>query len=107
MNTKNYLTPTKKYKSLVSSSHSIFRLVNSTYELKDLISRLAKLICQIFNTQNCTILLLDPTKRYSVLKCLISNKKRSIIEQRLKISNGIEKKILKKHSVIRKDNLLG
>lgn len=107
MNTKNYLTPTRKYKSLVSSGHSIFRLVNSTYELRDLISRLTKLICQIFNAQNCTILLLDPTKKYSVLKCIISNKKRSLIEQKQKISNGIEKRILKRLCVIRKDNLLG
>lgn len=67
---------------------------------------MAKLICQIFNAQNCTILLLDPTNRYSILKCLISNKKRSIIEKKLKISNGIEKKIIKRLSAIRKDNLL-
>ena len=107
MNTKNYLTPTKKYKSLVSSSHSIFRLVNSTYELKDLISRLTKLICQIFNAQSCTILLLDQTNKYSILKCLINNKKRYILEQKLKITNGIEKRILKGLSAIRKNNLLG
>ena len=107
MNTKNYLTPTKKYKSLVSTSHSIFRLVNSTYELKDLVSRLSKLICQIFNARDCTILLLDQTKKYSALKCVVFGKKRNIIEKRIKISNGIEKRILKKLCAIRKDGILG
>ena len=107
MNTKNYLTPTKKYKSLVSASHSIFRLVNSTYELKDLASRLAKLICQIFNAQECTILLLDEAKKYSALKCVITHKKRLIIDKRLKITNRIEKLILKKLSVVKKGNVLG
>lgn len=107
MNTKNYLTPTKKYKSLVSATHSIFRLVNSTYELKDLASRLAKLICQIFNSTNCTIILLDHTKKYSALKCVIENKKRHIIDKRIKVYNGVEKKILKKPSIIRKDGILG
>lgn len=107
MNTKNYLTPTKKYRSLVSASHSIFRLVNSTYELNDLVSRLAKLICQIFDSQNCTILLLDQAKKYSALKCVITHKKRFIIDKKIKITNRIEKRILKKLSAVKKGNVLG
>ncbi|HTZ11347.1 MAG TPA: HD domain-containing phosphohydrolase [Candidatus Margulisiibacteriota bacterium] len=106
MNTKNYLTPTKKYKSLISAIHSIYRLVNSTYELKDLISRLSRLICQIFNSQYCQIMLLDSTKKYSTLKCQISNKKKLIFDKKQKISNGLEKKILRTLSAIRKDNTL-
>ena len=107
MNTKNYLTPTKRYKALISSIHSIYRLVNSTYELKDLVARLARLICQIFHAQYCLILLLDPTKKYSVLKCLISDRKKYIIDKKTKISNRIEKRILKSLSSVRQDNLLG
>jgi len=107
MNTKNYLTPTKKYKSLISASHSIYRLVNSTYEVKDLISRLSRLICQIFHTPYCLILLLDSTKKYSVLKCLMSDRKKYIIDKKIKISSGIEKRIIKKLSSIRQDSLLG
>lgn len=107
MKTKTYLTPTKRYKSLISSSHSIYRLVNSTYELKDLIVRLARLICQLFNAQYCLIALLDPTKKYSVLKCLISDRKKYIIDKKIMISNRIEKRILNKLSSIRRDNLLG
>lgn len=107
MNTKNYLTPTKKYKSLLSASHSIYRLVNSTFELKDLISRLSRLICQIFHASYCSILLLDAAQKYSILKCLISDRKKYIIDKKLKISNRIEKKILKRLSSVRRDNLLG
>jgi len=107
MNTKNYLTPTKKYKSLVSASHSIYRLVNSTYELKDLVSRLSRLICQIFHAPYCLIILLDAAQKYSMLKCLISDRKKYIIDKKVKISNGIEKRILKKLSSVRYDNVLG
>ena len=107
MNTKNYLTPTKKYKSLISSIHSVFRLVNSTYELKNLVSRLAKLLCQIFNARCCLILLLDPTKKYSLLKCQVSERKRYLIDKKTKLSNGIEKRILKTLASIRRDNVLG
>jgi putative nucleotidyltransferase with HDIG domain len=107
MNTKSYLTPTKKYKSLISSMHSIYRLINSTYELKDLVSRLSRLIFQIFNAQYCLILLLDPSKKYSFLKCMISDSKKYIIDKRLKISNRLERRIIKKLSSIKRGNILG
>lgn len=107
MNTKNYLTPTKKYKTLISAIHSIYRLVNSTFELKDLISRLTRLICQIFNTKHCTILLLDQTKKYSLLKCIIIEKKKYILDKKTKISSRIENKIIKTSSSIREKYLLG
>jgi putative nucleotidyltransferase with HDIG domain len=107
MNTKNYLTHTKKYKTLISSIHSIYRLVNSTYELKDLISRLSRLICQIFNSQYCQVLLLDNSKKYSILKCITNKKKRYIFDKKTPLSSRVEKRITKNLSCIRKGNLLG
>ncbi len=107
MNTKSYLTPTRKYNTLISCIHSIYRLVNSTYELKDLIPRLARLIAQIFNARECMILLLDSTRRYSIFKCQLSDKKKHIIDKKLKITNRQEKKILKDLSSIRKGTFLG
>ncbi|MBM3250180.1 MAG: HD domain-containing protein [Candidatus Omnitrophica bacterium] len=107
MNTKSYLTPTKKYKFLISSAHSIFRLVNSTYELKELVSRLSRLICQIFRAHFCLILLLDNTKKYSVLKCIISGKKKHVIDHRQSLSNREERRILKSTGSIRQNHMLG
>jgi len=106
MNTKNYLTHTKRYKTLISAIHSIYRLVNSTFETKDLILRLARLTCQIFNARYCLILLLDPTKKYSVLKCQINNDKRCVIDKKRKISSAMEKRIIKTLVSIRHDKLL-
>src|SRR3989338_8090253 len=107
MNTKSYLTPTKKYKTLISAIHAIYRLVNSTFELRDLVIRLARLICQMFNSQYCLITLLDITKEHSLLRCLVIGKKKYIIDKKNTISNRIEKRIIKKLSAIRQDNLLG
>lgn len=107
MNIKSCLTPTKKYKTLISSIHSIYRLVNSTYELKELVSRLSRLICQIFNAQYCLILLLDPTNKHSILKCVVSDKKKYIIDKKTRITDRLEKRMLKKLSAIRQDDLLG
>jgi len=106
MNIKSYLTPTKKYKSLISSIHSIYRLVNSTYELNDLLSRLTRLIYQIFNASNCQIILLDQSKTHSIYKCLIIGKKRFVIDKRAKITGAMERNILKTLTSVRRNNLL-
>jgi len=106
MNTKNYFTPTKKYKILTSSIHSIYRLINSTYEVKDLVSRMSKLICQIFNAKYCSILLLDLTKKYSVFKCTVNGKGKYITDKKIKISDSLEKRIINKASAVKKDCLL-
>ncbi|MDP2904964.1 MAG: HD domain-containing phosphohydrolase [Candidatus Omnitrophota bacterium] len=107
MNTKNYLTPTKKYKFLVSSIHSVYRVVNSTYELKDLISRLARLLCQVFDANYCVISLIDNNKKSSVFRCQVNEKKRNIIDKKIKITNNIEKKILRTLATFRQHQTLG
>ena len=106
MNIKNYLPPTKRYRRLISSIHSIYRLVNSTYDLKDLISRLTKLVSQILSSDYCLIIMLDSTKKYSILKCSVNDKKRFISDKKLLITNRIEKRILRTSSVIRRGNFL-
>lgn len=106
MNTKNYLPPTKRYKILVSSIHAIYRLINSTYDLKDLVGRLTKLVAQILNSDYCMITLLDATKKYSILRSSINNKRRFITDKKNKITYRIEKRILKNSSVVRRPNLI-
>jgi len=106
MNTKNYLTPTKKYKNLISTIHSIYRLVNSTYELVDLIPRLARLIIQILNADYCQITMLDPAKKYSLLRCVISGKNKFCTDQKIRIVNQVEKRIIRTSSVVIRRNLI-
>lgn len=107
MSTKNYLPHTKKYKILMSAIHSVYRLINSTYELNELVSRLTRLVSQIFDAQYCLIILLDPSKKYSVFKCFVSGRKRIITNKKAVIANRIEKRIIKTISFIKKSHLLG
>jgi len=106
MNIKNYLSPTRKYKTLISSIHSIYRLVNSTFELKDLIIRFCRLICQIFNARYCSITILDHNKKHSILKVLVSNRKKVVIDHKGVISSGLEKMIIRNARSVRRDRLL-
>jgi HD-GYP domain-containing protein (c-di-GMP phosphodiesterase class II) len=87
--------------------HSIYRLLNSTYEVNELISRMARLFCQFFNAQYCLVVLLDPNKKYSSIKCVINDNKKALVYKKTKISGRIEEKIIKSSSAVRKGNLLG
>lgn len=107
MNIKNYLTPTKKYKTLISAIHSVYRLVNSTFELKELMCRLSKLVCQIFSARYCQIILLDASKKYSNFQCCTIDNKRKRNDKRNKISGRLEKKIVKTLCSIKQGHLLG
>jgi hypothetical protein len=61
----------------MSAVHGIYRLGNSTFELKDMVARLSRLICQIFDGRYCLIVLLDSTKKFSTHKCVVSGKKKT------------------------------
>ncbi|MCM8779769.1 MAG: HD domain-containing protein [Candidatus Omnitrophica bacterium] len=101
MSTKSYLTLTKKYKTVVSGIHSVYRLVISTFNLQDLIMRLSKTLCQVFNAQYCTIMLVDQARTHSILKCTIKKKKITLTEKRLPILNKIERNIIRTATTLR------
>jgi len=106
MNIKSYSSPTKKYKTSLSLIHNIYRLVNSTFELKDLVVRFCRLIYQAFNSRYCLIIILDHNKKYSILKALFSSRKKYVISNKCIISNSLEKKIIRTTRSIRRDRLL-
>jgi len=50
--------------------------------------------------------MLEPSKKYSILRCFVSSKKRSVSDKKAKITDTIEKRILRTSSVVRKGHLL-
>ncbi|MDD5005621.1 MAG: HD domain-containing protein [Candidatus Omnitrophica bacterium] len=106
MNTKNYLTHTKKYKAIISSLHTIYRLINSTFEIKDFLVRLTKLFCQIIKADSGSIVIIEPNKDYALYRTKVDKKHSIIIEKKTKIKNRLEKRIIKKSSFLHMKNLL-
>ena len=106
MNTKNYSTPTKKYKRLVLAVHSIYRLLTSTFELRDFMIRFTRLVSQMFGAQYSMVLLLDTSKKYSVFRCTVSGKEKFISEAKQRIKSTLEKKIINTAQTVKKDRLL-
>lgn len=109
MNTKNYSSLTKKYRSLICALHAIYRLINTTYDVSDLIIRLTKLLSQIFKTSKCTIALLGSPKNkhfVSSYMCSFVNNKRIIKSKKTLIKDKFQINILKTSSAVLKNNLI-
>jgi len=111
MSTKSYLILTRKYKTLLSALHSVYRLIHSSYELTDLVSKLTKLLAQIFRADNCTFTLLDKPKkkqayRRIVLRCALSGSKRHISNKRVAVKSKVNTHIIATGTSIKKDALL-
>jgi putative nucleotidyltransferase with HDIG domain len=81
-------------------------LINSTFELKDLVFRLANLIRQILHVDYCRLIILDSSKVYSICDCTVSKKKRNIIERKSKIHDKLAKRVIKNVSSISRERLL-
>ena len=103
---KNSLIHIQRYKRLLSCTHSLYRLLISAFNLHDLISGLARLICQVLQIRYCSITLLEPNKKTASLRCVLSHKKKYTIEEKVKIVNRLEKRIIRTSSILLKKNTL-
>jgi len=107
MNTKNYLTPTRRYKLLISATHSVFRLINSTFDHMNLVMRLTRLIAQIFHADYCSLMLLDPSQKYCILKFRVSKNSKQVVEKKAKIKDRLSCRIIRTLQAVKKERLLG
>ncbi len=108
MSTRKSLTHTKKYKLALSTIHTIYRLINSTWNLKEFLLKSALLIVQIFSAHKCKIMLFDKETDGVYLEIAVDKERaRNISEVRRHISelDDIEKKVLQ-GEIVRKANIL-
>ncbi|MGE0269083.1 MAG: HD-GYP domain-containing protein [Candidatus Omnitrophota bacterium] len=108
MNIKNSSIHSRKYKLILSAVHMVYRLVNSTYNVKELVLRLTRLLCQFIKASSSTIYILDPKKKKVVLKAVFDNKINILLDKRKELSSISEKEaqVLKGFSIF-EDQLLG
>lgn len=74
MNTKNSLTHTEQYKKVLAAVHMVYRLVNSTYNLDELLLRLTRLLCQFIHADSSSVYLYDPKKNKITVLAVFDNK---------------------------------
>lgn len=102
MNTKNSSTLTKKYKLILSAVHMVYRLINSTYNVKELTLRLTRLLCQFIRADSASIYILDPQTKKIVLIAVFDNKINILIDKKKQIVQRVrqqEQKVINGYAV--------
>src|SRR3989338_4014293 len=105
MNTKNSSTHIKKYKLILSAVHMVYRLINSTYNINELILRLTRLLCQFINASYCVICVLDTDKKKVIAKAIFNNKINILITKKKELAHLTpdEKRVISGYSIFRKN----
>jgi len=87
--------------------HTVYRLINSTFDLKNLSLRLSRLAAQIMGAEYCSIVLIDGTRKYSYLRAVTTKKRKNLITKRTLITNRIELKIINSGNAVRNGIFIG
>ena len=69
----NTVSPTKRYHLVLSAVHMVYRLVNSTYTVKELTLRLTRLLCQFIRASSASVYLVHPIKKNVIICASFDN----------------------------------
>ena len=72
----------RKYQLILSAVHMVYRLVNSTYNVRELSLRLTRLVCQFIRASSASVYILDPEKKRLLLIAIFDNKINILLDKR-------------------------
>jgi HD-GYP domain-containing protein (c-di-GMP phosphodiesterase class II) len=102
------LNLTKKYKQILSAVHIVYRLVNSTPNLKELSLRLTRLLCQFVRANSASIYLLGPDRKKLALIASFNNQINFIVTSKTDLAKISEKELaVTQGASIFEDRLMG
>jgi len=90
---------------VLSAVHMVYRLINSTYNVKELSLRLTRLICQFISAKSVTIYLIDPETKKVKLIAIFDNKINILIDKKKEIEQYVrkqEKKVIDGYVIFEK-----
>ena len=67
------VSSTKRYHLVLSAVHMVYRLVNSTYTVKELTLRLTRLLCQFIRASSASVYLVHPVKKNVIICASFDN----------------------------------
>ena len=76
---------------IFSAVHMVYRLVNSTFNVKELSLRLTRLLCQFIKAQSASVFILDPVKKKITLIAVFNNKINILLVKRKDLDRVTEK----------------
>ncbi len=94
----------KNYRAVLSAVHMVYRLVNSTYNVKELSLRLTRLLCQFVKANSVRICIVDPQKKKPSLLASFDNKINIYIDKRKELAklSKMEKSVIEGESIFEK-----
>ena len=69
----NFVSSSKRYHLVLSAVHMVYRLVNSTYTVKELTLRLTRLLCQFIRASSASVYLVHPVKKNVIICASFDN----------------------------------
>lgn len=90
---------------VLSAVHMVYRLINSTYNVKELSLRLTRLLCQFIRADSATIYIIDPQTGKVILIAIFDNKINILIDKKKEIARHVEeqeKKVIDGYPVFQK-----
>ncbi|MBF0570373.1 MAG: HD domain-containing protein [Candidatus Omnitrophica bacterium] len=69
----NSVSSAKRYSLVLSAVHMVYRLVNSTYTVKELTLRLTRLLCQFIRASSASVYLVHPLKKNVIICASFDN----------------------------------
>ncbi len=81
----------------LSTVHTVHRIINSTLNLDELVSRLAHLTAQVLRVHRCSLYLIDPSgkRNWLICKALVGFPKKSGRGGRVRLGQGLEGRVAK------------
>ena len=94
----------EKYRKILSAVHMVYRLVNSTYNVKELSLRLTRLLCHFIQASSSNLYLLDRQKKKIILIASFDNKINILIDKKpeLREVSEEEKMVARGASIFKK-----
>lgn len=94
----------KRYLMILSAVHMVYRLVNSTYNVRELTLRLTRLLCQFIKASSASIYVLDESKKKVVLVAIFNNQINILLDKKadLRHISNVEKKVTEGYPLIEK-----
>lgn len=77
----------KRYRLVLSAVHMVYRLVNSTYNVRELTLRLTRLLCQFIKASSASVYLLDPSKKRVILVAIFNNQINILLDKKHELKN--------------------
>ena len=94
----------KRYRLILSAVHMVYRLVNSTFNVKELALRMTRLLCQFIKAHSATVFILDPDTKKIILVAIFNNKINILLDRRKDLAqiSQKERRVAEGYSIFEK-----